>query len=55
VNDGLVDGLVFLDFHLSRGVIIALLMRSKNQNAYPLLLRQAVAVPAAACNWLKCG
>jgi hypothetical protein len=25
----------FLDFRLSRGVIIALLMRSKNQNAYP--------------------
>jgi hypothetical protein len=26
---------LFLDFRLSRGVIIAWLMRSKNQNAYP--------------------
>jgi hypothetical protein len=39
VNDGLLD-LFFLDFHLSCGVIIAWLMRSKNQNAYPSQVRK---------------
>jgi hypothetical protein len=33
----------FLNFRLSRGVIIALLMRSKNQNAYPLSMPHAEA------------
>jgi hypothetical protein len=33
VRDGLV---IFVDFHLLCGVIIVLLMRTENQNAYPL-------------------
>jgi hypothetical protein len=35
VNHGLVDGLVFLDFHLSCGAIIDQVVRLANQNAYP--------------------